>query len=96
MCGLDVGSGPPTTTGLPCLWNSSMSRSVSICCVSMPPVITISAQAICSSVSSSVLRLTRRMFQCFGIIAATVMRPSGAVGYWAPTRLQALEKFQNE
>ena len=72
-------------TGLPCLWIRSISTSVSASCGIIPPVMTMSAQAMSASVSSSVLRLTSRMSQCCGSMAATVMRPSGAPGYFAPT-----------
>ena len=68
------------TTGLPCLWANWMTRSVSNCWLIIPPVITMSAQAKSSAATSSVLRLMRRMFQFAGSIAATVIRPSGAVG----------------
>src|SRR5258706_12128180 len=60
MCGLEVGSGPPTTTGLPRERQSSISRSVSACCGNIPPVKTRSAQAKSSSVIDAVLQLVER------------------------------------
>src|SRR5258707_6785023 len=74
MCGLEVGSGPPTTTGLLRERQSSISRSVSACCGNIPPVKTRSAQAKSSSVIDAVLQSTRRTVQLPGNIAATVIR----------------------
>ena len=54
----------------------------------MPPVMTTSAQATSASLKSSVLRLISRTSQDCGNIAATVISPSGAAVYRAPSSLQ--------
>ena len=58
---------------------------------SMPPAMTTSAQATSASLKSSVLRLISRTSQDCGNIAATVISPSGAAVYRAPTSLQTSE-----
>ena len=69
--------------------------SVSICCGSMPPVTTRSAQSRSPSVNSSVFRLTSQIDQELGKSAATVINPSGGAGYLAPKISQVFAKFQN-
>jgi hypothetical protein len=66
-----------------------MRRSASMRCASMPPVMTIFAQARSAAASSSVLRLTSRTVHDFGSNAASVIMPSGAAGYFAPINSQA-------
>src|SRR5215216_4594269 len=61
----------------------------------MPPVMTRSAHARSPSVSSSTFRSTSRTHHVLGRSAATVIRPSGPVGYRAPNSSQAAAKFQN-
>ncbi|MGY4297578.1 hypothetical protein ACVWXN_005673 [Bradyrhizobium sp. i1.4.4] len=96
MCGLEVGSGPPTTTGLPAARQSSIRRSVSACCGSMPPVNTTSAQVRSSSPKACVLQSISRTVQSFGSIAATVIRPRGAAGRFTPISSQDSPKLQND
>src|ERR1700730_18007600 len=57
---------------------------------------TRSAQSRSRSVSSSALRLMRRMFQRCGSSAATVISPSGGAGQRAPQISQTGCRFQNE
>src|SRR5258708_313530 len=96
MCGLEVGSGPPTTTGLLRERQSSISRSVSACCGNIPPVKTRSAQAKSSSVIDAVLQSTRRTVQLPGNIAATASGPRGGGGRRTPINLKDWAKLQRE
>ncbi len=96
MSGLDVGSGPPITTGLPLAWQRSMRRSVSFCCGSIPPVMTMSAQSMSSVLSSSAFRLTSLTFHSGGRSAARVIIPSGGAGHFAPQMSHAGCMLQKE
>ena len=85
--------GPPTTTGFPRAWQKSTTSRVSLCCGSMPPVKTTSAQSRSASLNSSVLRLTSLIDQGGGSNAAIVIRPSGDAGYLAPKTSAVRLKF---
>jgi hypothetical protein len=81
---LCVASGPPTTTVLPRRLSSSISSRVAVCWAIIPPVKTMSAHSMSSSWSASTLQSTSRTGHDSGSIAATVIRPSGVAGYFAP------------
>src|ERR1039458_283140 len=72
-----------------------MTSSVSPPCGRMPPVKTRSAQSRSASLNSSVLRLISRIDQEGGSSAASVIRPSGGAGYFAPKTSEVRLKFQN-
>src|SRR4029079_3629348 len=80
----EVTAGPPMATGLPLARQRSMTATMSLCCGSMPPVMTRSAQARSAVRVASMLRSPRRTVHVAGSSAATVIKPSGAVGYLAP------------
>ena len=71
---------PPTTTGIPRARHRSIISIVSKYCGSMPPVMTRSAHSRSLSSSASMFRSTSRIVHVDGSNAATVIRPSGAVG----------------
>src|SRR5262245_27702287 len=66
------------------------------CCGSIPPTNTRSAHSRSDSSSRPTLQSASRTSQSDGNKPATVNKPSGMLGYFAPRNSQAARKFQND